>query len=926
MQNRTFDNRGSTLITVIVAIAFVTILVSIILGTTVVNVRMKGIDRRTKDDFYYAERSLNDIYTGLGQEIAVKAANQYDKVFKKVGTKEGAGGVVDFNLAETAEKQFRKEFMSDVYTWAAGLNSTSLEGYIQDNSKGHVIWNTASPAVPVVYQKKDGSSASSPEDAYRVVLKDVKVYFEDTSHFRSIISTDIVITTPTVDFLGSNADVSDYGLIANEGLYIEGTANITGNVYAGVHEDYRESSDKDFRERTDEYSKSPVYGGINIKGGKATFDGNYIISKGDVNLAGTKPQIKVYSTSVGADGNLSNFWYTSMRTISGATNDPLTDPVPSTWPTIDINANVFALNDLTLNADNTSAVIKGNYYGYNEGGLSNILGRKDKRDDAANSAIIVNGSKAYLDMKDINNFVLMGKAYIDFTSDTETNAAAMVSGSLEQVVPTAESVALKTNQQLYLVPTDFLDGANPIEVSGGSHTFNITVPVSDLENWFGYDYVDKSVWSDHTKAPESMHQDYKVALTGGSDVWYDYLVFDDNVNWKPVEVSSPGTDTADKKYITKKNPDGSFSFLEYSRSSEALGTGGSISSKAMFFLKIMMSDAAYEYAFSKRASDPDVNARSLTDPADFKEYKENLKIQPSECRLHERIDRSMGYTYFDLSQCVVGNSSSPTDAHYYAKNAVINYERNAADKIQSNVLNNTEGMLRYANYTQNLFHRYVFLCTKLDGKETKLLDATPETDATEWTKAEAEWSITSTAPLSHFVNTDYIDNMTISTSMSKANGELLKPGAFGVVIATNGPLTINNSLPTGAVTGNTFKGVAIVKGDIIVDTGINVDGLLMATGTITLKGNNNINYDKGLIQSRIEKEINIVKNKPETTTDSYKGIPGYMDYYLITYLSKDVGDVSQILYSVAPGSKIRQERIEADYNEFMHYENWQKGE
>ena len=63
------NNEGSTLITVIVAIAFVTILVTIILGTTVVNVRMKGIDRRTHDDFYYAEKSLNDIYTGLGQEF-----------------------------------------------------------------------------------------------------------------------------------------------------------------------------------------------------------------------------------------------------------------------------------------------------------------------------------------------------------------------------------------------------------------------------------------------------------------------------------------------------------------------------------------------------------------------------------------------------------------------------------------------------------------------------------------------------------------------------------------------------------------------------------------------------------------------------------------------------------------------------------------
>ena len=86
--NHICGNKGSTLITVIVAIAFVTILASIILGTTVVNVRMKGIDRRTKDDFYYAERSLNDIYTGIGQELANIAAAQYEAAFEKVGNVE----------------------------------------------------------------------------------------------------------------------------------------------------------------------------------------------------------------------------------------------------------------------------------------------------------------------------------------------------------------------------------------------------------------------------------------------------------------------------------------------------------------------------------------------------------------------------------------------------------------------------------------------------------------------------------------------------------------------------------------------------------------------------------------------------------------------------------------------------------------------
>jgi hypothetical protein len=886
--NLIHDNNGSTLITVIVAIAFVTILVTIILGTTVVNVRMKGIDRRTKDDFYYAERSLNDIYTGLGQELAVIAGDEYEAAFKKVGTVEGLD---DFNMAETAEKDFRKKFMKKVHDTLIGLDEATLQQYVLTSSKGHVDKIGAKE-----YQKKNGESALGEEDAYRFVLKDVQVSVTDASGYRSVISTDIVITIPTVDFLGTNADVSDYGLIANKGLYIEGNSEITGNVYAGVHSTAI-SQDADYDERTDEFSRTPVYGGINIKNGKAIFDGNYIISKGDINLAGTNPQIKVNSPAAGADVNLANLWFTSIRTISDANITPIPTPTPSPLePTIDINANIFALNDMTLNADNSSVVIKGNYYGYNDGGsgITDVLGKKSGRDDAVNSAIIINGSKAYLDMRDINNFVLMGKAYVDFTSDTETNAA----GTATQVVPTAESVALKTNQQLYLVPPDFLDGPNPVQ--GGSGVFTL-IPTADLQKWFGYDYLDAS----------RIHEKYKVSTSGG-DVYYDYLVFNDSVNWKPSDSSTLGTDTENEKYIVNKNTsDGTYKIVKYTRSTESLGTGGSISSKAMFFLKIMT--ARNEYEYRRTHGDPDATGRS---ESQFIEYKESLIEQhPSAYRLNERINLSMGYEYFDLSQCVVGNLTAPADAHYYAKNAVVNYERDASDKIQSNVLNNTDGMLRYSGYTQNLYNRYIFLCTELDGKEDKLLEA-----ADLGTPKMGEWVVDSPAPISHFVKLDNIGTMAITDSIDAATDEGLKPGAFGVCIAQNTDLDLG-SVPAAALTSGTFKGVAIVDGNITVPTNMKVDGLLMATGTITLKGNNKINYNKGLIQSRIEKEMNIVKNKDAGVADAYK------NYYLINYLSKDNTEGNpELIYQVDAGSKIKRDRIEADYNDFVHYENWQKGE
>ena len=916
--NRISDNRGSTLITVIVAIAFVTILTSIILGTTVVNVRMKGIDKRTKDDFYYAERSLNDIYTGLGQELAIDAAKEYEKAFEKVGNTDDP--TMDFNMAETAEKEFRKQFMTKVHTKISALTAPDLEEYILPASKGHVA-----SIGSVAFQKKDGTSPAglTAEKADRVVIKDVVVYVEDTTKFRSTITTDIVVTIPTVDFLGTNADVTDYGLIANEGLYVEGNATIKGNVYAGVHADDR-TLDDDYKETSDAYSRTPVYGGINIKNGKAKFDGNYIISKGDINLAGTNPQIEVNSSAVGAGGNLSNMWFTSMRTITnrpGGKGAVISDPVtsPTVHPTININANMFALNDLALNADNSSVNIAGNYYGYNEGGLTNILQKKTGRDDGGNSAIIVNGNKVSLNMENVQNFVLMGRAYVDFTSDTSTDASL----TSTQVVPTAESVALKTNQQLYLVPPDFLEGANPIEVSRGTaHTFNINVAEANLKNWFGYDFLNT------TSVPDSMHDDTKVSLTasaGGTDVWYDYLVFDedDAVSWEPSSAAVVGVENDKTKYIVKKKPTGSgYDIVKYTKTSNEVGTHGSISSKAMFFLKIMMSENAYKREYAPSPAFPTLKS--------YIDEQEKTKMQPSEYRLRERIHLSMeNEEYFDLQQCVVGNGS--TDAHYYAKNAVINYNRipdpehSGETIIQSNVLDNTDGMLRYSNYKENLFKRYMLLCTKLDGREKELLETPIETSKDANNPAHwPDWKITTSTPMSCFVKESNLGTVSnIRTSIDAADALGLKPGAFGVCIAKTGNLEISaTGVPDIAlVAGKTFKGIAIVDGDITVANGIDINGLLLATGTITLKGNNNITYDKGLIQSRIEKEMNVIKND-SMAADWDHAIAG-RDYLLIRYLTKSDGSY---MYEVSPGSKIKRDRVEADYNDFMHYENWQKGE
>ena len=879
--NLIMDSRGSTLITVIVAIAFVTILTTIILGTTVVNVRMKGIDRRTHDDFYYAEKSLNDIYTGIGQELAVIAGQEYDAAFKKVGESDA------YSTSKAIEKEFRSRFIEKAYERFKDIDKEDLEEYIQSTSKGKV---EKDPAVKCLTKSGEECDADS-DGAYRIIINNVQVSVTDSSQYRSVISTDIIVDIPTLDFLGTNVDVSDYGIIANKGLYILGTTGkttINGNVYAGVYEssesDYPNNStdlDYGFYEINDRSSKKvKILGGINIENPNVEFNSNYIISKGDINVAGKNTKVTVNSDAA----NLSNLWTTSLRTIENHS-----DPLATSGPKLNINANVFALNDMILNTPYSDVTISGNYYGYNDKSvLTELESEPDKmltvdsskREDGVSSAIIINGVKSSLDMTGVNNFVLMGKAYIDFTSDSQTDTDAMNSNSLKQVVPTAEGVALKTNQQLYLVPPDFLDKPNPMMESVGTK-FELSISHSDYENWFGYKYL-RNYDPDgvDSNSDDFTHQSYTVTLNDGSKVYYDYLVFDENKKWKPVY--SGGT-------IIRYDED---------TSDNPLGTGGSVSSKAAFFFEIMNSVNTY---------DPSV---------------EVTLVQPSAHRLYERILLSLNNSeYFDLKKCVVGGGA--TDAHYYAKNAVVNYKRESG-VLSSTIFNNNEGMGRFLGYPQYLFHRYVHLCTDLDAKEYIPLGANPDykkgssAPNPDDTPDFSEWKVDTKTPLKHFVILDNIEsNADLSKNQASANAVGIKSTAFGVFIETkptSGELSLGNS-DVVKVGTNLFRGVALVDGDIRVPVGMNVDGLLMATGKIILEGNNTINYNKGLIQSRIEKEMSIVRNSTEV--DAYKSC------YLISYFSNKDGTTR--LYDVEPGSKIKRERIEADYNDFMHYENWQKG-
>lgn len=942
-------DKGSTLITVIVAIAFVTILTSIILGTSVMNVRMKAIDRRTKDDFYYAEKALNDIYTGIGQETAKIAGEEYDDAFNNVG-------LPGYSLSEEAEKEYKENFIDEV-TDKLKLPTASphdmsnlqalLQSYIVPVSG---ITCTVDGVSDYAYEHYDGTAETDPKKSERIRLIGVQVTSNDTARdFQATISTDIIIETPTMDFLGANVDVTDYSIIANKGLYINGDAKINGNIYAGIHKKGSVTIVDD-----DDYGAEKLYGGINIHGNpsggtKVTINGNYIVSKGDINLSGnTDSSLTVGSSAVAgvSDANLPNVYFDTLRTVAVPES---VEPKPSRE--LELNSNVYALNDLELNADNSNVTLTGNYYGYNDKTLPDptkaeaaSFTAEAGHDDADSSAIIVNGSHSTLDMSKIRSLVLMGRAYVDFAKGAESGQN-IDPGDSTSVTATAEAVALKTNQQLYLVPTDLLESPNPVIESEYGTGFKLAetkdehdVTYKKIEKWFGYDFIDTS----------KMFKTYKVTMTGGSPVvYYAYLNFNDKL-WVKDDTEPIGYRDV------SSDPD-----------YRPLGTKGSVSSMEAFFDIIMSSKKKHEdfvQACKDAGDDPD-EAEKKAEEQDLA-----LSTQPTPYTSYKRIVKSMGYEYFDLHDCIIGDGTDSTIL--YSQNAVVQYktEKDDLGKVkkdaddfpifESTMLKNNAGMERYAAYPQNLFHRYQWLVTYLNANQDVPLKDDPNSssyvsDTSILEKVRNEWrgdgsdatgyfgykEAAEAAPIGHFVALDRIKSGTDTTGdVGNAVARGLPRSGYGDCIVKYGDLVIGSLSGADIITsGSTFKGVAIVDGNITVQAGTKVNGLLMATGAIIIDGGGNteITYDKGLIQARIEKEIANVKTFPESEPEGSSDTTGLKSYYLINYLTQNrpigtsdsdrTDSSSYMMYNVTEGSKKKIDRIEADYHSFMFYENWQKG-
>ena len=517
------DNKGSAIVMVIIALAFIAILGVTIMWMSLSNYRMKSTDQRNKQGFYTAETVFEQIKAGLQKDASEAANLAYSYVMQNYDS---------LNTEQKRESEFRLQFKRGLIKIISEDPSGSSTKYTINHLNNfidaglNISINVSDEGNGNYLGVRDGASfsdkgdieghAAGPggEETGYVILKDIILEFTDTEGFYSEINTDIMISAPTTSFIDSTSlpPIFKYAMIADEGIDVgDGSLAVEeGGIYAGS-------------------------GGIKVGSGKnlriKTTDKNNsynTISKGPIN--------------VGFGGNLN---ISKDRDPSMPKDDVLfASDINVDQADVTIDADTRVADDIAITGNGSDVDLLGKYCGFGNDSFNN----------GESSAVIINGLNTAVNLDGLDKLVLAGRSFIATQSarsqvngvdpgepEVSGNKIHIYSENPNYDVKMGESIAVKGNQLAYLVPSECIavgsktvKGKNPMTWTELA-AFTREKESNPLSNMEIVDYRGTRItWLDnHTldyfMPGSSANYIQKVfAPSNGEILCYFYVVLDEN--------------------------------------------------------------------------------------------------------------------------------------------------------------------------------------------------------------------------------------------------------------------------------------------------------------------------------------------------------------------------------------------------------------
>ncbi|MDD5829462.1 MAG: hypothetical protein PUD10_09945 [Lachnospira sp.] len=511
LRKKKLNDKGSTMIIVLIMASFVMILATVVTSTAMVNLKMKYADKESTKTFYTSEDAVDEIYAALGKTSMESFNKAYEEEMSHI-----TSGTISINGKEvtyTQDNSTSNKYLRMNYTFqllkaldvadTSGASEDTIKydetgkyfntTYIATQAECNAFVNVVNSYIEDTHVDSDGNPTLKVNSisglkiektvnpvagggtglpVYTLRFTDCVVQFITEAGYYSYITFDGQLGMPDflVDFADSDSSglsyFADYALIGNTGINIQETTGnkgvtLNGSAYGGKKN------------------------GIKIsKGAKLTFGGNnnLLVTGGDIDVNGGT--FKVNGTN--------SLWCYTLKTSGneGTSNIEMSNTTSS-----------YVKDDLQIDGDNSTVTLGGQYYGYGyEGRALNA-----DANHYYSSAIIVNGKNSKINMSALNTLVVAGRAYIDYNS-------------LAKPYATGESLSFIGNEEMYLVPTSLIEGgSNPVIKDVNS----VVTPKITADNFFGYKYL-------NTKAPNLPYTTREIKLANGSTAVYYYLNFEDS--------------------------------------------------------------------------------------------------------------------------------------------------------------------------------------------------------------------------------------------------------------------------------------------------------------------------------------------------------------------------------------------------------------
>ncbi len=396
------NNHGSTLLLVVVAIAFIGVLSSIVLSMTMINYQMKTIAEQSEVNFYSAEETMQEIKGSIEEFSAEALTAAYDEVLRNYADYTKNSKNISFEFDRIYLTKMRVALAGDDFS--PNYNVDLIKARMSDGKRG-------------LFKSENGQlifqcNEADPSSKRYLILKDIKVSQENENDKQlTTIKTDLVIHSPGMSFATHNKypEFTKYAIIANDKLSTKdsnSSSQVNGNIYAG----------KD---------------GVVANDGLLKLLGNMLITRGDI-------EVRNDTTLVIGDGIDSPSIYTENIVTNKGTN--------SNEAKLDITGKCYVSNDLVLNAVNSKVTVNGTYQGFSYN-KSNTVSDSNPNNANFSSSIIINGKNCSIDLSGLSSLLLAGRTFI---SRSATGSPS------EPDIAMGQGIGVKSNQTMYLVPEKYL--------------------------------------------------------------------------------------------------------------------------------------------------------------------------------------------------------------------------------------------------------------------------------------------------------------------------------------------------------------------------------------------------------------------------------------------------------------------------------------